>query len=124
MKRFICMILAVVLALGLMACNSEYDNTRIMLIVHAENDIESILKAPSTAQFCKSTEYTVGVNREAGLGLIGGYVDAQNGFGAMIRTDFALEYDISNPDSYKLLFVKFGEETYGELIVADFEPLK
>ena len=123
MKRIFAMLLALILVFGLMACG-EYDDTRVKVIVQTENIIEGVLKSPTTAQFCKSNEYTVGINREAGLALVGGYVDSQNGFGAMIRTEFVLEFDISNPDSYKLVFAKLGEETYGELIVVDFEPLK
>lgn len=50
--------------------------------------IEKSLKAPSTANFQNYTQFTA-VGKGDGPYLVRGYVDAQNSFGAMIRSDFS-----------------------------------
>jgi hypothetical protein len=61
--------------------------------VIAQGFVRDSLKAPSTAEFPsgskgtgRSVQYEGGCNH-----LVHGYVDAQNGFGAMIRTNYAVE---------------------------------
>ena len=57
--------------------------------VCAQNVVESRLKSPSTADFCSYPEATVtdlGSNRYK----ITGYVDAQNSFGAVVRSYFTV----------------------------------
>lgn len=52
--------------------------------------VERSLKAPSTADFPFVNEFTA-VGKERGPYIVRGYVDAQNSFGAMLRTNFACE---------------------------------
>ena len=56
-----------------------------------EENMKSLLKSPSTAQFCKYSEYQW--SKENGIIKAQGYVDAQNSFGAMIRSTYLLTYD-------------------------------
>lgn len=53
--------------------------------VYCNNIIQS-LKAPATAVFCKEEELTI--KKEYGRYIVNGWVDSQNSYGAMIRTDF------------------------------------
>jgi len=57
--------------------------------VVAEGQVETLLKAPSTAKFSGwgDTQMTPKGN---GF-IVSGYVDSQNGFGAMIRSKYSVE---------------------------------
>lgn len=59
-----------------------------------ENSISKILKSPSTAKFCPYKDYRW--SKENGIIKAQGYVDSQNGFGAMIRSNYILTYDCVN----------------------------
>lgn len=56
-----------------------------------ESLIEKMLKSPTTAKFCDYLDYRW--SKENGIIKAQGYVDSQNGFGAMIRTNYVLTYD-------------------------------
>lgn len=56
-----------------------------------EEQVKKLLKSPSTAQFCKYNEYKW--SKENGIILAQGYVDAQNSFGAMLRSNYMLTYN-------------------------------
>lgn len=58
----------------------------------SEELVKKVLKSPSTAKFCKSTEYRYA--KENGIIKCQGYVDSQNSFGATVRTNYMLTYDI------------------------------
>ena len=61
------------------------------LIYKTEEIIKSILKSPSTADFpWDYDEWKVG--KDNGSTIIQGYVDSQNGFGAIIRSTFQVTY--------------------------------
>ncbi len=47
-----------------------------------------LLKAPATAQFCSLEEMTVTSNGD--VYIVGGYVDSQNSYGAVVRTPFKI----------------------------------
>ena len=53
--------------------------------------VESYLKAPSTATFCKFSDATV-THLGNGEYMVTGWVDAENSYGAMIRSDFVVTY--------------------------------
>ncbi len=52
--------------------------------------VESTLKSPSTAEFPFTTDFTA-VGEGKGPYIVNGWVDAQNSFGAMLRTHFTCE---------------------------------
>ena len=56
-----------------------------------ESSIKKMLKSPATAKFCDSLNYRW--SKENGIIKAQGYVDSQNGFGAMVRTNYILTYD-------------------------------
>lgn len=54
--------------------------------IACETFVERQLRAPSTADFPSHTDYVISGSGDRYV--VNGYVDAQNGFGAMIRTDW------------------------------------
>jgi hypothetical protein len=69
----------------------ERDTTSI---VFAEEVIKGILKAPSTAKFVDVEAYEL--SNEKDVWAINGYVDSQNSFGAMIRSQWEVQLDYSD----------------------------
>ncbi|MCQ2602052.1 MAG: hypothetical protein MJ184_11895 [Treponema sp.] len=72
-----------------------------------ENTITKFLKSPSTARFCKYDEYRW--RKEEGIIKAQGYVDSQNGFGAMVRTNYLLTYDCVK---HKAISLNINGKTY------------
>ncbi len=60
------------------------------LIVKAQEDIESVLKSPSTAKFPWPDEWKM--SKKSDSITIQSYVDAQNSFGAVVRSEFQIIY--------------------------------
>jgi len=65
-------------------------NTTIT-IAFAEEVIKGILKAPSTANFVDVEAYEL--SNEKDVWAVNGYVDSQNSFGAMIRSQWEVQLD-------------------------------
>jgi len=59
------------------------------LQIRSQNALNSILKAPSTAKYPNILEWKFG--KENGTTIVQSYVDSQNGFGTMIRSEFQLK---------------------------------
>ena len=62
--------------------------------IDIEKKLKTVLKAPSTAKFPWITEWKF--SRKDGITTIKSYVDAQNAFGAMLRSDFQVKYNKNN----------------------------
>ena len=62
--------------------------------ISCQKTIKEILKSPSTAKFPNITEW--GFAKEDGIITIQGYVDSQNSFGAMIRSDFQFKIRLAD----------------------------
>lgn len=60
------------------------------LILKTQGTISGILKSPTTAKYPLYNEWRVG--KRDGSTIVQGYVDSQNGFGAMIRSTFQVTY--------------------------------
>ncbi len=72
-------------------------SNRISALVCAKQKVLEQLKAPSTAEFQRSSSMIVETKDNLTY-KIGGYVDAQNGFGAMLRTSFICDVTV-HPES-------------------------
>lgn len=59
-----------------------------------EKAISMLLKTPKTAQFSKSKETHYSIDN--GIATIQGYVDAQNSFGAQIRSTYWAQFNVNN----------------------------
>lgn len=82
------------------------DEEEVMLKTEAERLVKQILQAPSTAKFPGFSEY--GMQKTPDKYVVGSYVDAQNGFGAMLRSEFTIR--ISRKDNKVLSFIFDGKE--------------
>ena len=68
--------------------------------IHAQEFVKQALKSPSTAEFpLTASTQEVEPNRFISQG----YVDAQNGFGAMIRNQFVVTLRYTGSESYEAL---------------------
>lgn len=73
----------------------------------AQDVVTQDLKSPSTAKFCKVYEATV--YHQTGKQYIAmGYVDSENGFGAMIRTNFTVWLTMTK-SGYKDAYAEYDE---------------
>lgn len=75
----------------------EYDD-KITATVCAQNQVESMLKSPSTADFPFDNGR---IGYEDGLFMIANYVDSQNGFGAMVRTNYVCKVTVKNAENFE-----------------------
>lgn len=66
----------------------------------AEEFVKKRLKSPSTASF--QNAYDMQVDKNGSGWTVRGYVDSQNGFGAMMRSDFTATLHKSGGDEWKL----------------------
>jgi len=62
--------------------------------IFAKEVIKEILKSPSTAEFSNVRAYEL--SNEKDVWVINGYVDSQNGFGAVIRSVWEVQLDYRN----------------------------
>ena len=92
-----CIIVAFIY-IGYIGGNGSHDK-KIDAWVCAEDVVSKRLKSPSSASFCSYNEAKI---TELGNSKysIRGYVDAQNGFGAMIRSYFTVTLTLT-ADGYK-----------------------
>lgn len=74
---------------------------------YCETLIKELLVAPTTAKFCSFDQYEFTSKNSDGTITAKGHVDAQNGFGAMIRTTYYLTFDYNTYTPKKL---KFGNQ--------------
>lgn len=65
------------------------NDQKIQVKIWAEDAVNAQLKSPSTAKFAKSSEWNY--SREKDIFTASAYVDAQNGFGAMLRSNFIVK---------------------------------
>ncbi|SHH55063.1 hypothetical protein SAMN02745135_01174 [Caloranaerobacter azorensis DSM 13643] len=72
------------------------------LQIRCQNVIKSILKAPSTAKFPNITKWYFGKDREKIV--VQSYVDAQNSFGAVVRSNFQITFTASGDTIISLIF--------------------
>jgi hypothetical protein len=58
--------------------------------IDAQDRIKKVLKAPSTAKFPSITKW--GFTKDNGVVTVSAYVDSENSFGAMLRSNFQIKY--------------------------------
>lgn len=83
-------VMAIVTSVKDTAANKPASNAKIC----AEKAVKDKLKAPSTAKFCKYTEM-VATNIGGNRWRVSGYVDAQNSFGAVIRSNWTVKLTLT-----------------------------
>jgi len=110
-----------ILALSLLVTEviprSEQSSRGIALYAACRDKAHSQLKAPATARFPEQNEKAVTLKvLPSGRGYVMSYVDAQNGFGALIRTKFrcvgtaenlSIAFDSESDDVARLSYLLF-----------------
>jgi hypothetical protein len=80
------------------ATNTE-QTLKILALSASQKCVEQQLKSPSTAEFPYGE--IEGVSQLSGnTYIINSYVDSQNGFGAMIRTNYRCQVTLTSKDDY------------------------
>lgn len=74
---------------------SDNWNTESWAKSYAQLMVKNNLKAPSTAKFCNSAREMNAKNLGGTKWKVTGWVDAQNSFGAMIRSDFEVTLELT-----------------------------
>ena len=77
----------------------SYGNDSFTAFVAAKQEVEELLKSPSTAEFCDIDDASI--TRSGDRWTIAGYVDAQNGFGATLRKKFFVEVTFTGYEKYR-----------------------
>lgn len=94
--------------------------TKVQPVEHSDVDayidaqavVTKTLKAPSTAKFPSSSHATVERAENEGF-KVSSYVDSQNGFGAMIRSDWTVVFQYTPDEKLDVwLIVVDGQEVY------------
>lgn len=102
-KHFISLFLLVILCvLGAGSSDSGSSGPdKIGAFVMSQSFVEKRLKAPSTADFCSYSDATV-TDLGDGRFRVSAYVDAQNSFGAKIRTNYTCVLKSTDGDTWTL----------------------
>lgn len=79
--------------------NSTSDNTKGMIWAITEAEVKAVLKAPSTAKFPPYREWEITQNGNSYT--VKAYIDAENSFGAKIRSNFIVSFEMTGTDTYK-----------------------
>ena len=69
-------------------------------IAVAEKTVKNNLVSPSSAKFCKMSEYSVTLHGETWT--VTGHVDANNSLGASIRNTFLVMFTFTSSDRYNI----------------------
>lgn len=102
MKKLLSLLLIFTMCMGVVACGSSNSGvSETDAIVAAKDAVKARLKAPSTAKFCSYSDFDV--SHSGDTWTVEGWVDAQNGFGATIRSKFRVVVKMTNSSSYTLI---------------------
>lgn len=87
----------------------------------AKEIIESVLKAPSTADFPSIFSDDIKMARNKDIVAVQSYVDSQNSFGAMVRSEWTVQFRVLNIStySYEIIYANIDGSIYGEYIDMD-----
>lgn len=87
---------------------------------YCKDVINSTLKSPSTADYPDSTFGALkgwNMAKKNNLVTIASYVDSQNGFGAMVRSNFIMQVKINNEGNGKATYVKIN----GDVVLGKYQ---
>jgi hypothetical protein len=97
MKKLLLLFIVATIAVACSTTPSKPDELTNEVYIIAKDFAKQRLKAPSTAEFQSSYEVQP-VNEGGGQYSISFYVDSQNGFGAMIRTNIIMKLKLTGGD--------------------------
>lgn len=87
----------------------------------AKEIVESALKAPATAEFPSIFSDDIKMQRNKDIVAVQSYVDSQNSFGAMIRSEWIVQFKVINIStySYEIIYANIDGNVYGEFLEID-----
>lgn len=87
----------------------------------AKEIVESALKSPSTADFPSIFSDDIKMARNKDIVAVQSYVDSQNSFGAMIRSEWIVQFKVTDISSYsyQLIYANIDGNIYGEFLDMD-----
>ena len=97
MKNVMLILISIIVSIMCFGSGDNLDSKKTMekyeAKVYAEIAIKQLLKSPKTARFSNIVETKFTALYKDGLNgfLVKGFVDSQNGFGAMIRSNYSIE---------------------------------
>lgn len=77
---------------------AEINNLKVTALTYSHSCVEEKLKSPTSADFPIDLKHVTMINDS--VFVVNSYVDAQNSFGAMIRTKFICKLTILKDDKY------------------------
>lgn len=104
---FVCVVFFIIFLVFKCSCSeteqekanrNEY-NLKFNAYYNSQQCVKELLKSPSTAEFPSGSEQFV-TRIDEDTYLINSYVDSQNGFGAMLRTNYVCQITLNNNDTY------------------------
>lgn len=91
---------------------SEYiitDSIKSTLRVECQLQVEKLLKSPSSAKFPTISNWSFTKDFDTGYLYVSSYVDADNSFGASIRSNFTFGFKINENDTYRIVYCVFDD---------------
>ena len=87
----------------------------------AQEIVSNNLKSPKSADFPSLWSDEVKMQRNKDMVIVQSYVDAQNSFGAIIRSQWQVEFKVIDLDSfsYEIIYINIDGTTAGEFIKLD-----
>lgn len=87
--------------------NSGPNHDKSTAWIMTQDFVEKRLSSPSTAEFPNSSNSGVEIKQSSTTYNINGFVDSENGFGAMIRTNFQAEVRYDGGGTWSLISLEF-----------------
>jgi hypothetical protein len=100
---------------GITITQADFDNAAYKAAT--EEVIPKVLKAPATAKFGKKSDTFI--IHSHGIYKVNGYVDSQNSFGALLRSQYVCYFEIAHTNggfNFKLIHIKMWQ---GDDIIID-----
>lgn len=88
----------------------EVSSHSIQARAYVEDLVSKVLVAPATAKFHLDTKAEVESANGTSTLVVFGTVDSQNGFGALLTTDFVAKLDFTGDKKGELIYLKVGDK--------------
>jgi hypothetical protein len=113
---FVCVVFFIIFLVFKCSCSqtdeevtsNNEQNLKITALTAAQECVKERLKSPSSADFPWGSDCVTKISDNTYV--INSYVDSQNGFGAMLRTNFTCQVTLNGNDNYTCDSVQLFEQ--------------
>lgn len=114
---FVCVVFFIIFLVFKCSCsetdqeiaNRTEQNSEFTAYYNSQQCVKELLKSPSTAEFPSgSNQFVTKIDEDTYL--INSYVDSQNSFGAMLRTNYVCQVTLNSDDTYTCDSVELLEQ--------------